>query len=36
MEGERVLNSYRQVPANKAWSVLPQVQRGGKGGGRGG
>ena len=29
-----VCNSHRQVPANKARSVLPQVQRRGGGGGR--
>ena len=31
-----VCNSHRQVPANKARSVLPQVQRGRRGGGGGG
>lgn len=30
-----VCNSHRQVPANKARSVLPQVQRGRRGGGGG-
>lgn len=31
-----VCNSHRQVRANKARSVLPQVQRGRRGGGGGG
>lgn len=34
MGSVRVCNSHRQVPANKARSVLPQVQRGRVGGWR--